>query len=456
MSESMNETLSSDDSYCPAIFEYLCWPQTNADYLVNISCGVLRHPGVDSSKFFSRYCLPSGKWSNVSFASCFYPDILALLDKSYIRRPPEEREVFERIVRVLRYLELAGLSISFTSILVSLFIFFSFKALYNSRTKIHINLLLAILIQIIARVTTYGLQMAQLKNSPKNECDVNGSLYPYPITTLFDSICPLFISFLQFGITAMFMWMLCEGIHLNSILTVSVFKNHFKTYYFHIIGWVFPFCLTLSWSIVMFIKEHDRRCFNNYNHLKYYWIIDGPRYAVMIINIIFLLNITRVLMVKIKQGSDKQIREDKRRGSANAKTVRKAFKAAIFLLPLLGITYVLETFTSADDKPLTIFAIYSSVNVFLMTLQGFFCSLLYCFLNAEVREILSRRFQTTQFWYHWKQYLGKKDQYRNRADSDENRTNLDLYVNNSKLPKKPPIELEQHRLTADIDENIQN
>ncbi|CAF4007357.1 unnamed protein product, partial [Rotaria sp. Silwood1] len=56
----------------------------------------------------------------------------------------------------------------------------------------------------------------------------------------------------------------------------------------------------------------------------------------------------------VKQGSDKQIREDKRRGSANAKTVRKAFKAAIFLLPLLGITYVLETFTSADDKPLTI------------------------------------------------------------------------------------------------------
>lgn len=33
----------------------------------------------------------------------------------------------------------------------------------------------------------------------------------------------------------------------------------------------------------MFIKEHDRRCFNNYNHLKSYWIIDGPRYAVMIV-----------------------------------------------------------------------------------------------------------------------------------------------------------------------------
>ena len=35
----------------------------------------------------------------------------------------------------------------------------------------------------------------------------------------------------------MFMWMLCEGIHLNNVLTVSVFKNHFKTYYFYILGW---------------------------------------------------------------------------------------------------------------------------------------------------------------------------------------------------------------------------
>lgn len=79
--------------------------------------------------------------------------------------------------------------------------------------------------------------MAQINNSPINECNINGSVHPHPQTVFFDSICPLSISFLQFGITAMFMWMLCEGIHLNNILTVSVFKNHFKTYYFHIIGW---------------------------------------------------------------------------------------------------------------------------------------------------------------------------------------------------------------------------
>jgi hypothetical protein len=79
--------------------------------------------------------------------------------------------------------------------------------------------------------------MGQIKHSPKNECDINGSLYSYPKFSVFDSICPLFIILLQFGITAMFMWMLCEGIHLNTVLTVNVFKKHFKTYYFYILGW---------------------------------------------------------------------------------------------------------------------------------------------------------------------------------------------------------------------------
>jgi len=51
-------------------------------------------------EFFSRYCYPSGEWSNMSFASCFYPDILALLNKSYSARPPEERVVC-RILLIL-------------------------------------------------------------------------------------------------------------------------------------------------------------------------------------------------------------------------------------------------------------------------------------------------------------------------------------------------------------------
>jgi len=49
MSKSIAENILKNDSYCPAIFGYLCWPQTPANHSVNISCSVLRYLGVDSS-----------------------------------------------------------------------------------------------------------------------------------------------------------------------------------------------------------------------------------------------------------------------------------------------------------------------------------------------------------------------------------------------------------------------
>lgn len=69
------------------------------------------------------------------------------------------------------------------------------------------------------------------------QCGIDGSIRPNGAASIFKNMCPLIVIFLQFSITSMFMWMLCEGIHLNNVLTVSVFKNHFKTYYFYILGW---------------------------------------------------------------------------------------------------------------------------------------------------------------------------------------------------------------------------
>jgi hypothetical protein len=82
--------------------------------------------------------------------------------------------------------------------------------------------------------------MKQSSTSPYIEhmkCSGNGSIDPNDISSVLRNMCPLIVIFLQFGITSMFMWMLCEGIHLNNVLTVSVFKNHFKTCYFYILGW---------------------------------------------------------------------------------------------------------------------------------------------------------------------------------------------------------------------------
>ncbi len=95
-------------------------------------------------EFLTRNCLPSGKWSNVSYKPCVYPDVWELMTTFYISRTPQQRKVcvkeyllncsfvfnnqaYTIILEAVRIIELVGLSVSFLSVLISLLIFFSLK-----------------------------------------------------------------------------------------------------------------------------------------------------------------------------------------------------------------------------------------------------------------------------------------------------------------------------------------
>ena len=63
---------------------------------------------------------------------------------------------------------------------------------------------------------------------------------------------------------------------------------------------------------------------------------------------------------------------------------RKALKAAIVLQPLLGTTNILMVATPQSTTGIY-FAIWTFLTTFLVSFQGFFAALFYCFLNGEVR-----------------------------------------------------------------------
>jgi hypothetical protein len=111
-----------------------------------------------------------------------------------------------------------------------------------------------IYMNFLNKIFYFRIQMKQSQSPSQFEhikCSVNGSIIrSTDFSSILQNMCPLTVIFLQFSITSMFMWMLCEGIHLNNVLTVSVFKNHFKTCYFYILGWgkkigLFFFCYCL-------------------------------------------------------------------------------------------------------------------------------------------------------------------------------------------------------------------
>lgn len=59
-------------------------------------------------------------------------------------------------------------------------------------------------------------------------------------------------------------------------------------------------------------------------------------------------------------------------------------RAAIVLLPLLGITNSLQMVHSPVDREFLEFAIWTYATTILTAFQGFLVAFIYCFLNHEV------------------------------------------------------------------------
>lgn len=68
---------------------------------------------------------------------------------------------------------------------------------------------------------------------------------------------------------------------------------------------------------------------------------------------------------------------------------RKATKALLVLIPLLGITYLVVVAGPTGDSVGN--QIFTFARALLLSTQGFAVALLYCFLNSEVRTALRHR-----------------------------------------------------------------
>ncbi|XP_033254426.1 diuretic hormone receptor-like, partial [Drosophila miranda] len=61
----------------------------------------------------------------------------------------------------------------------------------------------------------------------------------------------------------------------------------------------------------------------------------------------------------------------------------------LVLIPLFGITYLLVLTGPEQGISRNLF---EAIRAFLISIQGFFVALFYCFLNSEVRQTLRHRF----------------------------------------------------------------
>ena len=144
------------------------------------------------------------------------------------------------------YEEVIGISLSILCLLFSLSIFIYHKSLRCKRTKIHLNLFVAILGQSFFRLLFFFDRVLYDSYSTK----VGYSSF----VMIYDArLCPIGMAILEYFQSCNFMWMLCEGIYLNVLLTYSIFDNSNKKFIaaFYFIGWILPIITVTTWFITM-------------------------------------------------------------------------------------------------------------------------------------------------------------------------------------------------------------
>ncbi|KAF8768380.1 PDF receptor like protein [Argiope bruennichi] len=317
--------------------------------LVHLPCPAEK--GVDITKFASRQCEVGGQWAghpekeNVNgwsnYSDCFTKEIKLLLDKLYTSSESDVQRKIQ-IAKETRIIEMIGLSISLVFLLISIFIFIYFGSLRNKRTQVHKNLFFAMFAQVFVRLILYTDQWLS-RESIDNA--INKSSHPYSIENV-PVLCEACYVVMEYTRTSVFTWMLLEGSHLHTSIVV-VFPKEVKFIFFYCIGWGVPFILTTIWATVMAVHYPKTVCWWGYALSPYYWILEGPRMCIIAINFVILLNIVCIVLMKVQVNTPSEFQQ-----------IRKAVRAALLLLPLLGITNIMDVIPGPIDGTPLQFAIW--------------------------------------------------------------------------------------------------
>ncbi|XP_044015344.1 diuretic hormone receptor-like isoform X2 [Aphidius gifuensis] len=331
-----------------------CWPQTLAGTLAKIPCfDQLYGIKYDSSQNASRWCLTNGTWDSYSnYSQCHELQI----------------PVNESSVEITTMLYFIGYSLSLSTLVVAVSIFLYFKELRCLRNNIHTNLMLTYILADLMWILTTVMQVSMQSDTPT---------------------CIIFYSLLHYFHLTNFFWMFVEGLYLYLLVVKTFTGDNIKLRLCLAIGWGAPVLVIIVWGIakssaVDISNDHENQNGALYRHCPwmvyhaYDWFYQGPAIIVLGINVLFLFMIMWVLITKLRSANNVETQQ-----------YRKASKALLVLIPLLGVTYILVIAGPSKGKLANLFSYARAV---LLSSQGLSVALFYCFLNSEVQNTMRHHF----------------------------------------------------------------
>ncbi|XP_065299237.1 diuretic hormone receptor-like isoform X2 [Dermacentor albipictus] len=343
---------SQDDSRyaaisCPVVWDGLtCWPRTSSSSLAVVPCfASLNGLDYDTTQNVTRQCWQNGSWALRSdYSNC----------RPVLEGATADTQVDETLLYYIGY----GLSLC--ALTLALWIFFYFKDLSCLRNTIHVNLMVTYFLISIIWIITATLQSVPLPNFQS-------------------AACGLYIV-LTYLMGTNFFWMFVEGLYLYILVVKTFSVEVVRIHVYAFIGWGLPAIITAIWATTksyLSSRQHsdlsisDSVCVWQMKDL-YDCIFIVPVIGVLLTNMFFLGEIMWVLITKLRAANTIESRQ-----------YRKAAKALLVLLPLLGVTYILVIWTPTHK---TARVIFTYLQITLLSTQGFNVAVLYCFLNGEVRK----------------------------------------------------------------------
>uniref|UniRef100_A0A8C7MK84 Parathyroid hormone 2 receptor a n=1 Tax=Oncorhynchus kisutch TaxID=8019 RepID=A0A8C7MK84_ONCKI len=360
------------DDLCPPGWDGLiCWPQGYPGAVTKVLCPSyifdFNHKG-----HAYRKCDINGSWVFVESLNRTWPNYSECLGPGFLK-PSNERgkDFFER----LYVMYTVGYAVSFSSLLVAIFIIGYFRRLHCTRNYIHIHLFVSFMLRAVSifvkdRVvhTSAGLQefdavlmdnfktvaMAPLDNSQYIGCKVTVLLFIYFLATNY-------------------YWILVEGLYLHSLIFMAFLSDTKYLWGFTLIGWGVPALFVAAWAVVRATLA-DGRCWElSAGNIK--WIYQVPILTAIGLNFILFVNIVRVLATKIRETNAG--RYDTR------KQYRKLAKSTLVLVLVFGVHYIVFVGMPHTFQGLS-WEVRMYFELFFNSFQGFFVSIIYCYCNGEV------------------------------------------------------------------------
>ncbi|GFQ82447.1 calcitonin gene-related peptide type 1 receptor [Trichonephila clavata] len=172
-----------------------------------------------------------------------------------------------------------------------------------------------------------------------------------------------------------YMWMFCEGFYLHKLIAAA-FAEQKSLYMFYFIGWIFPIFPVGTVALLRWYFA-DEQCWA-VPVKPYEWVANGLNLLSLFLNLVFLINIIRVLWTKLRATHANEPSQ-----------FRKAVRATLVLVPLFGLHFILVMYRPQNGDCFVLEG-YSYFSYAMDGLQGLLVSLIFCYLNGEVQGLLMR------------------------------------------------------------------